>query len=91
MFPNIDNIKGIEAVKIVLQNRPSQKPSTECKTERLEICSYKKNSKFDPDIYYKQMALQLDSKILGPILTIYRLDQLINKERINSFSKLLFL
>ena len=30
MFPNIDNIKGIEAVKLALQNRPSQKPSTEC-------------------------------------------------------------
>ena len=70
MFPNIDNIKGIEAAKIVLQNRPSQKPSTECKTERLEICLYKKNSKFNPDIYYKQMALQLECKILGPILIL---------------------
>ena len=29
MFPNIDNIKGTEAVRLPLQNRPSQKPSTE--------------------------------------------------------------
>ena len=35
MFPNIDNIKGIEAVKLAQQNRPSQKPSTECIIEGL--------------------------------------------------------
>ena len=37
MLSSIDNIKGIEAVKLVLQNRPSQKPSTEHKIEGLEI------------------------------------------------------
>ena len=30
MFPNIDDVKGIEAVKLALLNRTSQKPSTEC-------------------------------------------------------------
>ena len=49
MFPNIDNITGIEAVKLTLQNRPSQKPSTECIIEGLEISLYNKNSKFDQD------------------------------------------
>ena len=27
MFPNIDNVIGIEAAKLAPQNRPSQKPS----------------------------------------------------------------
>ena len=49
MFPNIDNIKGIEAVKTALQNRPSQKPSTGCIIEELEICLYNNNSKLDQD------------------------------------------
>ena len=47
IFSNIDNIKGVEAVKLALQNRPSQKPSTECKIEGLKICLYSNNSKFD--------------------------------------------
>ena len=38
MFPNIDNIKGIEALKLALQNRASQKSSTECIIEGYEIC-----------------------------------------------------
>ena len=93
MFPNIDNIKGIEAVKLVLQNRPSQKPSTECKTERLEICLYKKKFKIWPR-YLPQTngtATGVQNSWSCSDLAIYRLDQLINKERINSFSKLLFL
>ena len=49
MFPNIENIKGIEAVKPALQNRPSQKPSTECIIEGLEICLHNNYSKFDQD------------------------------------------
>ena len=49
MLPNIGNIKGIEVVKLALQNRPSQKPSTECIIEGLEICLYNNNSKFDQD------------------------------------------
>ena len=43
MFPNIDNIKGIETVKLTLQNGPSQKPFTESIIERLEICSCSNN------------------------------------------------
>ena len=66
MFPNIDNIKGIEAVKLALQNRPSQKPSTECIIEGLEICLYNNNSKFDHE-HYKQMGLQQECQSLAPI------------------------
>ena len=47
MFPNIDSTKGIEAVKLALQNKPSQKPSSEYIIEELEICLYNSNSKFD--------------------------------------------
>ena len=47
MFPNIDNIKSIEALKLTLLNRLSQKPSTECIIVGLEICLYNNNSKFD--------------------------------------------
>ena len=49
MFPNIDNIKGIEALKLALQNRASQKSSTECIIEGYEICLYNSNSKFGQD------------------------------------------
>ena len=40
MLPKIDSIKGIEAVILALQNRTSEKPSTECVTEGLKICLY---------------------------------------------------
>ena len=88
MFPNINDIKGIEVVKLALQNKPPQKPSTECKTEGLKICLYKNNSKFDQDY-----LLQTNSTATGGPnscyyfdLAIYRLDKSINKERINNFT-----
>ena len=37
MFPHIDNIKGVKAVKIALEKRPSEKSSTVCIIEGLEI------------------------------------------------------
>ena len=47
MFPNIDTIKGIEAIKLALQSRPSQKPFADCILQGLEVCLYNNNSKFD--------------------------------------------
>ena len=47
MFPNIDTIKGIEAIKLTLQSRPSWKPLADCILQGLEICLYNNNSKFD--------------------------------------------
>ena len=71
MFPNIDNIKCIEAVKTALQNRPSQKPSTGCIIEGLGICLYNNNSKLNYlIIYYRQMELQQGRQILAPILIL---------------------
>ena len=92
MFPNIDNIKDIETVKLVLQNRPSQKPSTERIIEGIKICLYNKSSKFD-----QGRLLQTNGTATGAPnscsysdLATHRLDKLINNERINNFSELFF-
>ena len=92
MFPNIDNIKGIEAVKLTLQNRPSQKPSTECIIEGLEISLYNKNSKFDQDHLLQRngTATEVSNFCSFSDLAIHRLDKLINNERINNIGELFF-
>ena len=46
MYPSIDNKKGIEAVKSVLDMRPVKKPSTQCIIEALSICLHYNNSVF---------------------------------------------
>ena len=38
MFPSIDNISGIQAVKNVLANRSDQFPPTDCIIEALKLC-----------------------------------------------------
>ena len=92
IFSNIDNIKGVEAVKLALQNRPSQKPSTECIIEGLEICLYSNNSKFD-----QYHLLQTNGTATGASnscsyshLAIHRLEKLINNKRINNLGELFF-
>ena len=70
MFPNIDNIKGIKVVKLALRKRPSQKPSTECIIEGLEICLYKNNSRFDQDHLLQTNRTATGSQILAPILIL---------------------
>ena len=92
MFSNIYNIKGVEAVKLALQNRPSQKPSTECLIEGLEICLYSNNSKFD-----QYHLLQTNGTATGASnscsyshLAIHRLEKLINNKRINNLGELFF-
>ena len=70
MFPNIDNIKGIKAVKLALRNRPSQKSSTECIIEGLEICLYNINSRFDQDHLLQTNRTATGSQILAPILIL---------------------
>ena len=47
MFPSIDNVKGMDAVRLALYTRDSNKPSTECVLEGLEICLYNNNSIFE--------------------------------------------
>ena len=92
MFPNIDNVKGTEAVKLALQNRPSQKPSTECIIEGLRICLYNNNSKFDQDnlLQTNDTATGASNSCSYSDLAIYRLDKLIKNDQINNFHELLF-
>ena len=92
MFPNMDNIKGIDAVKLALQNRPSQTRSTECIIEGLEICLYNNNSKFDQDhlLQTNGTAIGTPNFCSNSDLAIHRLDKLINNERINNFGELFF-
>ena len=47
MFPSIDTVKGRDAVRLELNRRDSNKPSTECVLEGLQICLYNINSLFD--------------------------------------------
>ena len=92
MFPNIDNIKGIEAAKLALQNRPSQKPSTECIIEGLKICLYKSNSRFDQDLLLQTngTATGAPDSCSDSDFVIYRLDKLINNEQNNIFGEFFY-
>ena len=38
MFPSIDNVKGMHAVRLALNTRDSNKPPTECFLNGLQIC-----------------------------------------------------
>ena len=80
IFSNIDNIKGVEAVKLALQNRPSQKPSTECIIEGLEIYLLQTNG----------TATGASNSCSYSHLAIHRLEKLINNKRINNLGELFF-
>ena len=90
VFPNIDNIRGIEAVKLALQKKPSQKQSTKYTTEGLEICFNKNNSKFDQCnlLQTNGTATGMPRSCSDSDLALYRLDKLVNMERINNVSEL---
>ena len=92
MFPNICNVKGTEAVKLALQNRPSQKPSTECIIEGLRISLYNNNSKFDQDhlLQTNDTASGASNSCSYSDLAIYRLDKVIKNDQINNFHELFF-
>ena len=61
MFPSIDNISGIQAVKNVLANRSDQFPPTDCIIEALKLCLESNNSIFNNKFY-----LQIDGTAQGP-------------------------
>ena len=61
MFPNIDNILGINAVIEALQARPVKFPSTDCIVEAVEICLKHNNSFFEDDNF-----LQIHGTAMGP-------------------------
>ena len=56
MFPSTDNVKGMDAVRLALNKRDSNKPSTECVLEGLENCIITILYLLKT-IFYKQMEL----------------------------------
>ena len=93
MFPSIDNVKGMEAVRLALNKRDSNKPSTECVLEGLQICLYISNSVCD-----KNHLLRKKGIVTGTLnscsyfdIAFNRLDRLIEQEQANNFKELFFL
>ena len=87
IFPSIDNAKGMDAVRLALTTRDSNKPSTECVLEWLQLRLYNNNSVFD-----KSHLLQTNETTIGALnsfsysdIAINRLDRLIEQEQTNNF------
>ena len=77
IFPSINNVKRVDAVRLVLSTRDSNKPSIECVLEGLQSFWYNSNSIFD-----KNHLLQRNGTATGgpnscsySDITINRLDQ----------------
>ena len=87
MFPN----NKLTLLKLTLLNRPSQKPSTECIIEGLEIYLYNNNSKFDHLLQTNGTATRAENSCSYSDLAIRRLNKLINNIRINNFGELFFM
>ena len=86
MFPSIHNVKGMDAVRLTLNTRDSNKPSTECVLEGLEICLYNNDSIFD-----RNHLLQTNGTATGALnIAINRFDQLIEQEQAHNFKELFF-
>ena len=89
MFPNIDNMKRIQAVKILIDSRKVEEPSTECIIKWMEICLYINNSKFDQDHLLQTNGTETGAP--NPYsccdFAIYRLDKLIK----NNLNELFFM
>ena len=60
MYPSIDNKRGVEVIRNLLNSRTTLKPSTDCVIEALEICLTCNNSKFS-----KQNLLQSNGTATG--------------------------
>ena len=92
MFPSIDNIKGMEAVKMALDSRLSKVPTTDCIMEGLEICLFNNNSKFADDnlLQTNGTATGAPNSCSYSDLAIYRLDKIINIEISRNFIECIF-
>ena len=92
MFPNINNVKGIEAVKKALNTRSSRKPSTACVIDALSICLYNNNS-----VFANQNLLQVNGTATGAPnscsytdLAVAAIDNKVNAARRLTFKEVLF-
>ena len=83
----------MEAVRLALNKRDSNKPSTECVLEGLEICLYNSNSVCDKNhlLPKKEIATGTPNSCSYFDIAINRLDQLIEQEQANNFKELFFL
>ena len=61
MFPNIDNVLGINAINEALNSRATNFPSTECILEAVRICLQHNNSQFQDENF-----LQIHGTAMGP-------------------------
>ena len=92
MFPSIDNVKGMQAVRDALETRETLKPSTTYIIEALEICLYNNNS-----VFSDQNLLQINGTATGSPnscsysdLAIYPLDKKILSAKQTEFSELYY-
>ena len=92
MFLSIDNVKGMNPVRLTLDTRDSKKPSFECVLKGLQISLYNNNSIFD-----KSQLLQTNGTATGAPnscscsdIAINRLDRLTEKEQAKNFKESFF-
>ena len=92
MFPNIDNAKGIEAVRKALNTRSDLKPSTACVIDALSICLFNNNS-----VFANQNLLQENGTATGAPnscsysdLAVVAIDNKVNAARRTEFKEVLF-
>ena len=92
MFPSIDNVSGVNAVRRALETRDLKHPSTECLIEALDICLHHNNSTFAG-----QHLIQTNGTAMGAAnscsysdLAIYPIDQKILHAQANSLNELFY-
>ena len=89
IFPNIDNERGMEAVRSLLDSRSLKNPSTECIMQGLEICWLSNNSRFTNKLltHCKQMVLKLKHQTNALILIyqLFILTRLLIKRELHNF------
>ena len=66
MFPNIDNVRGMEAARSLSDSSSSKNPSTECIIKGLEISLLNNNSRFANIHLLQKMVLQLEHQTYVP-------------------------
>ena len=92
MYPSIDNTRGVEVIRNLLNSRTTLKPSTDCVIEALEICLTSNNSKFA-----KQNLLQSNGTATGapnscsyPDLAVSPIGEKILSASENTFREILY-
>ena len=68
MYPSIDNKRGVEVIRNLLNSRTTLKPSTDCVIEALEICLTCNNSKFAKQNLLQSNVQPLELQIHVPML-----------------------